>query len=126
MVTLDTFVSQHPMLRQLPGSGTGEYFSEEMFHQLQPHLPLLIKSRSVHNVTVDPSHVDMFAGDFYGYLKRFQPAVPYEMYWLSCRLSGMNGPNDFDKRHLNLFLVTETDILSKVYTAKKAINRSAF
>ncbi len=114
------------MLRQLPGSNNNEYFSEELFHQLQPHISLILKFSGVITVNVDPSYIDMYAGDFYGYLNRFQPSVPYELYWLSCRLSGMNGPNDFDKRFLTLYLLVDTDVIDKVITTKKAIQRSAF
>lgn len=126
MQTLENYISKHPMLRQLPGANNNQYFSEALFHEVQPHIPLLIKTSSVINVSVDPSYIDIYAGDFYGFLKRYYPSVPYELYWLSCRLSGMNGPNEFDKRFLNLYLIVDSDILNKVMTAKKAIEKSAF
>lgn len=125
MSNLNNFISKHPLLQNLPQTDDLSYFSEDLFHQLQPHLPLILSGNGVNSVNVNESHIDLYSGDFYGYLRRYQPSVPYNLYWLSCRLSGMNGPNDFDKRHTHIYVVTDMTALSRVAIAKKAVQKSA-
>jgi hypothetical protein len=118
------FAAKHPLLKHLPITPDFSYFSEDTFHQIQPHLSLLLSNKGANSVYVDPNHIDLYAGDFYGYLKRYQPSVPYELYWLSARVSGMNGPNDFDKRFNHIYVLTDVSILNKVVTSKKAVQKS--
>lgn len=124
MTDLQTYANSHPLLKLIPAGVDPEVFTESLFHQLQPHIPSIIKANTTHSVAVDPAHIDLYAGDFYGYLKRYHPSVPYELMWLSCRVSGMNGPNDFDKRYTQIYLITDSTLLQRVTTAKKAVQKS--
>ena len=122
--TLPRFVMGHPLLKNLQTSVDWAFFDESTFNQIEPHLQNYIKNNSVVPTQVAPEHVDMYAGDFYAYIKRFHPNVPYELYWLSARLSGMNGPIDFDKRHTTVYLATDVNLLNKVMLSESVVNAS--
>ena len=71
---------------------------------LEDHLQYLRSLSSTKTITLDPSMVLVYAGDFYGYLNEVGIAKQY--HWIIMRLNGYFSPAEFDGQK-TLFLVPE-------------------
>lgn len=94
-------------------------------NQIEPHIPLLLSSPNVQAVNVDYSQALMYTSDFYGYLRRFQPSVPYALYWVCTRLSGFKGPHDFGPNRKDIFIISDMSIINNIISNNNVVRESA-
>ncbi len=125
MSPLQIYISNHPVLSQLPKSNNEAYWTEHFLHQLSAYIPMLINSSDVSTAVIEPQYNMIYAGDFYGYLKQQIPSISYDLYWITMRLSGMNGPNEFGPMHTHLVTLRDDTVLNEILSSQSARQESA-
>lgn len=96
------------ILAQMNSSGNAVVYERSFMCVMEDHLQYFRDSKTTTTITLDPSMVAVYKGDFYGYLNEVK--IPKQYHWFFMRVNGYFAPWEFDGTKTEFLVPDQTEI----------------